>query len=84
MEGLPSQQFSTLSKCCPVTLVTGHGNRTVTLQVLPPYHCNVPLPASHFTASAGVTARMLTTQSVSSADIQIRINPYCNYNTVLN
>jgi len=54
--------------------VTGYDSRTVILQVLPPLHFNVPLSTSH-SSSAGVTARLLTTSSVSTANIQVKTSP---------
>ena len=63
-----------LQPSIPVKSVTGHGKRTITLQVLPPsHHFNVPLAS----VSAGITtARVLTTRSVNSqsANIQVRIS----------
>ena len=77
-----AHQLHPRTSTIPVTSVTGHGNRTVTLQVLSPSHFNVP-PAS---ASADITtARLLTTQLLNSqsANIQVRqVVNWCNYDTL--
>ena len=68
------QQLQPQISSVPVTSVTEHGNRTVTLQVLSPsHHFNVSLAS----ASASITtARLLATRSVNSqgANIQVTIS----------